>query len=47
MAPTFIEVIWPSMNSIMVGIPRTPYFYGVVGLASMSNLATVTRPSSS
>ena len=24
MAPTFIEVIWPSLNSIMVGMPRTP-----------------------
>ena len=24
MAPTFIEAIWPSLNSIMVGMPRTP-----------------------
>ena len=24
MAPTFIEVICPSLNSIMVGMPRTP-----------------------
>ena len=24
MAPTFIEAIWPSLNSIMVGTPRTP-----------------------
>ncbi len=24
MAPTFIEAIWPPLNSIMVGMPRTP-----------------------
>ena len=24
MAPTFIEAMWPSLNSIMVGMPRTP-----------------------
>ncbi len=24
MAPTFIEVIWPPRNSIIVGMPRTP-----------------------
>ena len=24
MAPTFMEAIWPSLNSIMVGMPRTP-----------------------
>jgi len=24
MAPTFMDDIWPSLNSIMVGMPRTP-----------------------
>src|SRR5690606_9807576 len=47
MAPTFIEVIWPSLNSIRVGMPFTPIFDGTMGLSSMLTLAPVTLPASS
>jgi hypothetical protein len=35
------------LNSMKVGMPRTPYFDGVIGFSSMFNLATVTRVPSS
>ena len=47
MAPTFMGDIWPSLNSIMVGAPRTPSREGVVGLSSMFSLAMVTWPARS
>src|SRR5579862_6904784 len=43
-APIFVAATWPPLNSIRVGIPRTPYFFGVWGLSSMFILATVSRP---
>ena len=35
----------PSLNSIKVGMPRTPYCCGTLGLSSIFSLATVTWPS--
>src|SRR5690606_26357462 len=44
-APTLVAATCPSLNSMRVGMPRTPYFCGVCGLSSMLILAMVTRPS--
>src|SRR5918994_5420913 len=40
MAPTLVAAISPFLNSIRVGMPRTPYLVGVSGLSSMLTLAT-------
>src|SRR6266436_1904657 len=45
-APILVAATWPSLNSIRVGIPRTPYFFGVCGFSSMLSLAIVIRPES-
>src|SRR5690606_30234560 len=42
MAPTLVAATSPFLNSIKVGIPRTPYLVGVIGLSSMLTLATIT-----
>src|SRR3954467_11515727 len=44
-APILVAAIWPPLNSIIVGMPRTPYFRGVWGFSSILTFATVTRPS--
>src|SRR5262249_60318732 len=44
MAPTFVEATLPSLNTIKVGMPRTPYRPGVIGFSSILSFATVTRP---
>src|SRR5690606_32544051 len=41
-APILVAATWPSLNSISVGMPRTPYFFGVCGFSSMFILAIVT-----
>src|SRR5262249_28975530 len=43
-APILVAATWPSLNSIKVGMPRTPYFLGVCGFSSMLSMATVRRP---
>ncbi|CFW40011.1 Uncharacterised protein [Bordetella pertussis] len=35
---------WPSLNSIRVGMPRTPYLAAVSWFSSTFSLATVRRP---
>src|SRR5918994_5228077 len=42
MAPTLVAAISPFLNSIKVGMPRTPYLVGVSGLSSMLTFATTT-----
>src|SRR5690606_28831491 len=42
-APTFVEATFPSLNTISVGMPRTPYLPGVIGLSSMLSFTTCTR----
>src|SRR5687767_2374762 len=42
MAPTLVAAISPFLNSMSVGMPRTPYLVGVSGLSSMLTFATVT-----
>src|SRR3954453_13805219 len=44
-APIFVAATWPPLNSIIVGMPRTPYLRGVCGFSSILTFATVTRPS--
>src|SRR4051794_9193002 len=44
-APILVAATWPPLNSIIVGMPRTPYFRGVCGFSSILTFATVTRPS--
>ena len=44
MAPTLVSSSLPSLNSSMVGMPRTAYSFGVIGLSSMFTLATVSLP---
>src|SRR2546423_13566833 len=46
-APIFVAATWPPLKTIMVGIPRTPYFIGVCGFSSILTLATVTLPAMS
>src|SRR5207237_3221687 len=43
-APILVAATWPLLNSIRVGMPRTPYFLGVAWFSSMFILATVTLP---
>ena len=45
-APILVAATWPSLNTIRVGMPRTPYFFGVAGLWSMLILAIFSLPSS-
>src|SRR5690606_14146069 len=44
MAPTLVSSGLPSLNRIMVGMPRTEYSFGVIGLSSMLTFATVSLP---
>src|SRR3954471_3440050 len=44
-APILVAATWPPLNSIIVGMPRTPYLRGVCGFSSILTFATVTRPS--
>src|SRR3954449_1246523 len=44
-APILVAATWPPLNSIIVGMPRTPYLRGVCGFSSMLTFATVTLPS--
>src|SRR5581483_3059770 len=44
--PSLVAATWPSLNTIRVGMPRTPYFFGVAGLWSMLILTIFTLPSS-
>src|SRR5690606_34137140 len=46
-APTLVASTLPSLNSISVGIPRTPYFGGVSVFSSMFSLQILSLPSSS
>src|SRR5215213_2478687 len=46
-APTWVAAGLPSLNRIKVGIPRTAYWFGDIGLLSMSTLATVSFPANS
>ena len=41
-APTFVAFNSPPLNKSIVGIPRIPYFVGVLGSLSMLCLAIVT-----
>src|SRR6185312_8066720 len=43
-APILVAATCPSLNKIIVGMPRTPYLRGVCGFSSILTLATVTRP---
>src|SRR5262245_27605998 len=42
-APTFVAATLPSLNTISVGIPRTPKRPGVSGLSSIFSFTTETR----
>src|SRR3954469_22649329 len=44
-APILVAATWPSLNTIKVGMPRMPYFFGVAGLWSMLILAIFSLPS--
>src|SRR5689334_9493871 len=46
-APTLVAATWPSLNSISVGTPRMPYFFGVAALRSISTFTTFSLPLSS
>ena len=46
-APTLVEATWPPLNSMSVGMPRTPYCDGVFGLSSILILTTLTLSPSS
>src|SRR5262249_14841088 len=43
-APILVAATWPFLNSIKVGMPRTPYFDGTIGFSSILILATVSLP---
>ena len=40
-APTLVASTSPFLNTVSVGMPRTPYFLGVSGFSSMFSLAMV------
>src|SRR3954452_15525945 len=46
-APILVAATWPPLNSIIVGMPRTPYLRGICGFSSILTLETVTLPAMS
>ena len=43
-APTLVASMLPFLNSISVGMPRMPYFFGISWFSSTLTLATLSLP---